>query len=220
LPITGIYEIDSLIGYIPRGWIVEFYGDYKVVKPLMHQTLAYQSKYYDTLLIHSREFGGLDPYLLNRLVKRSNGDIDRIHVVRGFRLQDVIESLINESLGEYGVIVLAYPYRYVPGNPAAYTEASRITGLIKKLAVNRRVIVFNEVSKNGYYYPDGGSLHHHTVHVIVGVWARPGDRVTIRLFKHPWKPVGLTTTTNYNRIIGEKPWVAQHRLTEWLYIKN
>ncbi len=220
MPLTGVYEVDVLIGETPRDWIVEFYGDHRAIHPLLHQTAAYQSRRSDVLLVHSMEFGGLDPYLLYRLARRSGGSIDRIHVSRGFRLNDVAGTLESIDPLGYGVVILAYPYRYIPGNPAAYMEASRITGLVKKLSLNHRVIVFNEVAKNGGYYPDGGSLHHHTVHVIVGLWMRHGGRITARLFKHPSKPLGETTSFTYKRLLGGGLWVEQHRLTEWLYIRS
>ena len=219
--VTGHPQLDMLIGDVPWSWIIEFYGDEGILRYLLHHTLAYYSRHWKTLLFHTVDFGGIDPYLLQRLARIMKGSLENIHVSRGFRIGDVVAGLSSQSLRNYDVVILAYPYFHIPGDPRSYGEASRITALIKRLSqTDKRIIIFNTRSKIGTYKPDGGSFHHHTVHVIVELVEKTSGWVTARLFKHPWKPAGARTFFRIREAGAEKPWVVQHRLSEWLSIKN
>jgi len=220
--ITGFKQIDMLIGVIPRDWIVEFYGDDKLVYLLLHYTLAYQSSFGKVLLFHTVDFGGLDPYLLQKLSKILHGDIDRVYISRGFRLGDVVEGLKNiMNRDYYRCLILAYPYYHLLNDPSIYRVATMITGYIKKIAQSgKRVILFNSLSRFGKYYPDGGSYHHHTVHVIIRLIRRRNGRGVAEIFKHPWKPIGARTLFYIDNLVGWNNWGGQRLLSEWLYIKN
>ncbi len=220
--VTGFKQIDMLVGIIPRDWIVEFYGDEKLVHILLHHTLAYQSRFGKVLLYHTLDFGGLNPYLLQRLARILGGDIDEVMVSRGFRLGDVVEGLRSiEARDDYRSLVLAYPYHHLSSNPMIYRVATEITGIIKRISSRgRRVILFNSVSRFGKYYPDGGNYHHHTVHVIIRLVRRRNGRGVAEVFKHPWKPRGSRTVFYVDSLIGWSRWGGQRLLSEWLYIRS
>jgi hypothetical protein len=217
--VTGIDRVDMLIGRVPWNWIIEFYGGERILHYLMHHTLAYNSRFTRILLLHNEEFGGIDPYLLQRLTRVLGGNTGNISVSRGFRYADIIAGLEKALTVDYDMIVVSHPYMFIYGRLSDYRDASSVTGLIKRLSSSgKRILIFNNVSSLGKHYPEGGGFHHHTVHVIIGLKSKGRGRVVARIFKHPWKPSGAVSYFYIDSFGGVGEWVVQHRLSEWLSI--
>lgn len=187
--LTGLKHVDELLSPISKEWIVEFYGDPYLVSRLMHYVMAYRSRNDVVYVLFNQEFGGLDTLYFVKLCRMLDCRLENIVVSRSFRLNDTISALESLLKVENTVILLLYPYNYLPKDPVFYTEATRITGLISKLALSNQVLLFNTVSKYGRKMPEGGSLHHHLVKVIVRV-ERSGRTMHFKLVKHPVKPGG------------------------------
>ncbi|MCE4614271.1 MAG: hypothetical protein F7B60_01890 [Desulfurococcales archaeon] len=190
--LIGIYILDKLIGSIPNYWILEFYGDRRIVSSLLHYVTAYRSKFGRVLVLLNKDFGGLDPYTVMRLTRILNGDSLKIDVGRGFRFSDTIKLLREawDSKG-YDSVVIGYPYFHMPRGFKGYSSATEVTGLARELSLkNIRVFMFNNVSHMGVWMPEGGNYHHHSVHVIIRVDRIRGGKIGARIIKHPSKPVG------------------------------
>jgi len=216
LGVTGICVVDSMIGMVPRNWIIEFYGDENTVNPVLHYVTAYRSRFGRVLVLLNKDFGGLDPYTVTRLARILGGDSLRIDVGRGFRFSDTIE-MLGEAGGMegYDSVMLVYPYYHMPRGLKGYSLATRVTGLARELAVNgHRVFLFNTVSRMGGWMPEGGHYHHHSVHVIVRVDRLRNGRIGVRLVKHPSRPSGGLASFKLEGVIGGV--AAQRPLTAWL----
>ncbi|MEM1634773.1 MAG: hypothetical protein QW794_04710 [Thermosphaera sp.] len=186
MKVTGVKPLDELVSPVERHWIVEFYGDPSVLALLIHYTIVSQSSSNNVYLVNNIEFGGLDTALLVRLCRIFNCRMDNIMVSRSFRLNDTVRILEDLTAVKDSVVVLAFPYNYLPKDPSKYSDATRITGLLSKLSSSNQVIVFNTVSKYGYFMPEGGSMHHHAVKIIVRITRRSG-RIVSQILKHPVK---------------------------------
>ncbi|NPA99054.1 MAG: hypothetical protein GXO43_06705 [Crenarchaeota archaeon] len=213
--ITGISIIDDALGPVPRHWMVEFYGDEKLVDLVMHYTVAYRSRYDTVYLVINTDFGGLDPYLVSRLARRLGGSIDNIMVSRAFRINDLIGVL--ETLEDaYGTLVVKYPFTFIPQSLGGYREAARIVGVLRRLTRGLRIVLFNTRSRLGRI-AEGGKYHSHSVHVIAEL-RRRGDRGYLVLRKYPGPREGLVSSFPLELLEGWGPWGVQRRLTEWLSI--
>ncbi|MCE4606128.1 MAG: hypothetical protein F7B59_02200 [Desulfurococcales archaeon] len=190
--LTGIYPLDSLIGSIPRYWILEFYGEESVVSSLLHYITAYRSRFGSVLVLLNKDFGGLDPYTVMRLTRILNGDSLKIDVGRGFRFSDTVKLLRKAGNSkDYDSLVIGYPYFHMPRGLKGYSKATEVTGLARELSMEDiRVFLFNHVSHMGVWMPEGGNYHHHSIHVIVRVDKVRGERIRARIIKHPSKPIG------------------------------
>jgi hypothetical protein len=194
--VTGFKPLDELISPVEKHWSVEFYGDPSVLFSLIHYTVASRSSSNRVYLVHNVEFGGLNTPLLVRLCRIFECRMDNIMVSRSFRLNDTVKILEDLAAEKDSVVVLAFPYNYLPKDPSKYCEATRVTGLLSKISAFNQVVIFNTVSKYGYFMPEGGSMHHHAVKIIVRVTRRSG-RVVAQIVKHPVKNEGI-------RIFSEK----------------
>lgn len=186
MKVTGVKQVDELLNPIEKHWIIEFYGDFDVVAKVMHYTMAYRSSESNVYVVFNVEFGGIDTLHLTKLCRIFNCRLDNILVSRAFRLNDTVEILEDLISARDAIILIAFPYSYVPRDPAKYVEATRITGIIMKMATLNHVILFNTTSKHGSYMPEGGSFHHHIVKVLVKLRRRRGI-ILAELLKHPVK---------------------------------
>ena len=213
--ITGISIVDDALGHVPRHWMIEFYGDDRIVDLVMHYTVAFRSRYDTVYLVINTDFGGLDPYLVSRLTRRLGGSIDNIMVSRAFRTNDligVLETLENAS----GTLVVKYPFTFIAQSLRGYREATRIVGVLRRLSGRLRVVLFNTKSRLGRI-AEGGKYHSHSVHVLVEL-RRRGDRGYLYLRKYPGPREGLCSSFPLELLEGWGPWGVQRRLTEWLSI--
>lgn len=212
--LTGIRQLDELVHPFNPSWVLELYGDPRVVLRVAHYTMAYRSVESTLHVLLNLEFGGLDTLYLVKLCRIFNCNLDNIVVSRAFRLSDTIGALEELSFKRSVVALLVFPYNYLSKNPLEYTEATRITGLISKIALSNQVLLFNTVSKFGRYRPEGGSFHHHAVKVSVKL-TRRGDILVAELTRHPVR--GYAVRTIHTTIL-EHP-VRQHAektLLDWL----
>lgn len=186
MKLTGLVQLDELVNPLHRHWIVELYGDQQVVLRVLHYMIAYRSSVDRVYVLFNVEFGGLDTLYMIRLCRIFNCRLDNILVSRAFRLDDTAR-ILEELSGLSGSLVLiVYPYSYIPIDPSKYHEATRITGLAMKIAMNNQVVLFNTTTRHGRYKPEGGSFHHHVVKVIVRL-VKHGDSIIAELTKHPVK---------------------------------
>ncbi|MEM0368719.1 MAG: hypothetical protein QW816_04820 [Desulfurococcaceae archaeon] len=189
MKVTGVKQIDELLNPLEKHWVIEFYGDFDIVTKVMHYTMVYRSSENTVYVVFNLEFGGIDtPYLI-KLCRIFNCKLDNILVSRAFRLNDTVKTLEDLASTRNAVILLAFPYNYLPRDPAKYTEATKITGIIMKIATLNHVMLFNTVSKYGNYMPEGGSFHHHVVKVMVKLKQKKGV-ILAELLKHPVKQYG------------------------------
>lgn len=215
---TGIRQLDDLVNPVKEQWITEFYGDPHIVLRVMHYAVVYRSTSSRVHVVFNIEFGGLDTLYLVKLCRILNCNLDSVYVSRAFRLNDTINVLKDLEAVSNAVVILVFPYNYLPRDPSKYTEATKITGVISRIALSNQVILFNAVTKHGYYMPEGGSLHHHLVKVIVRLSRREGC-IYAQLVKHPAKPSAM-------RIFSEKalehPVLVKQRRTilDWLIQVN
>ncbi|MGB9827172.1 MAG: hypothetical protein ACPLSM_01475 [Thermosphaera sp.] len=188
--VTGFKPLDELVSPVEKHWSIEFYGDPSILFPLIHYTVASRSSSNRVYLVHNVEFGGLHTPLLVRLCRMFECRMDNIMVSRSFRLNDTVKILEDLAAEKDSVVVLVFPYNYLPSDPSKYSEATRITGLLSRISVFNQVVIFNTVSRYGYFMPEGGSMHHHAVKIIVRVVRRNG-RVVSQIVKHPVKNEGV-----------------------------
>ncbi|MEB3760133.1 MAG: DNA recombination/repair protein RecA [Desulfurococcales archaeon] len=215
--LTGVPSLDYLIGPVRPGWIVELYGWEQGVRLVLHHAIAEASKRGPVTVVHVQEFGGLDPYLLRRLVRFRRGYEDNILVARAFRLQDV-PGLIREavSTGSHTIIV-SNPYLYAPRSWTSYDKLTPITSALKEASLHDRyVLVFNQSTRMGKgKFPEGGQFHHHTVHVIVRLVARARG-LYATLVKHVARPVPRSITVPMSELEVGFRWDGQRHLLEYL----
>ncbi len=215
--LTGVPSLDYLIGPVRPGWIVELYGWEQGVRLVLHHAIAEASKRGPVTVVHVQEFGGLDPYLLRRLVRFRRGYEDNILVARAFRLQDV-PGLIREavSTGSHTIIV-SNPYLYAPRSWTSYDKLTPITSALKEASLHDRyVLVFNQSTRMGKgKFPEGGQFHHHTVHVIVRLVARARG-LYATLVKHVARPVPRSITVPMSELEVGFRWGGQRHLLEFL----
>lgn len=184
--LTGITQLDELVNPLRRDWIIEFYGEPRIVLTTMHYVLAYRSSSEIVYVVLNTEFGGVDTLYLVKLCRIFNCRLDNILVARSFDINSTVSILEELVSVENSLVIVVYPYNYLPRDPAKYSEATRITGIISKVSISNQVLLFNSFSKYGYYRPEGGSLHHHLVKVIVKL-TQKGRLITAELVKHPVK---------------------------------
>jgi len=217
--ITGIHVIDDLIGGIPWNYAVEIYSSVeKIVNEVFHRAIAVNSARSSVYVLIAREYGGLNPYYLEKLTRIYNGDLGNIYVSRCFKTRDVIDSLnhLLEIEGDEGKVAILYtPYNYIAPEPPDLVEASHITSLIHRLK-NRdwRIIVFNSVNGFGYYKPSGGNFHHHVVNVMIRVEKIDRRWGFVELVKHPFKP-SVRRSFPLKILGGSGDWGGQRLLIEW-----
>lgn len=155
---------------------------------MLHLAVAYRSRYEKVYLVIAQEFGGIRTDLLSRLCRLYDCSLDSIMIARAFSSYEVRE-ILSRFEEESASLVVAYPYSFLPRDPSGYWEATAISGLVMKASQRNRVLVFNTLTKFGERLPEGGSMHHHVVKVIVRL-AKRGNRVFAELVKHPGKPHG------------------------------
>jgi hypothetical protein len=191
LRISGIGIIDRLLEPLRREWVVEFFGDRRLTSYLMHHLVAFNGSKGRVYLILAQEFGGLRTDLISALCRVYGCLPSNVIVARAFSSDDVKDALrrLSDDGLEEGVAVLAYPYNYLPNDPQGYSQASEISGLIMKATLRHRLTILSTVTKFGDVMPEGGSLHHHIVKVIVKVF-RSGGRAVAEIVKHPAKRAG------------------------------
>jgi len=194
--LTNVKPLDELIYPTRREWSVEIYGDQKIVLKVAYQTIAYRASFEEVYTVLNLEFGGIDTLYLTKLCRIHSCNLDNIYISRAFRLQDTIAILQSLSQRKNVTIAILFPYNYITPDPPRYVEATKITSIINTLSYNNQVIIFNTITKFGYKMPDGGSLHHHLIKIIVKLTKR-NRWIIAELIKHPAKP-------NSIRIFSEK----------------
>lgn len=188
--LTGVRALDDLVNPLRKTWSTEFYGDRAVVEYLFHRAVAILSRQGPVKVLIARESGGLRADLLEGFCRLFDCNLASIAIGRAFRTNDVIELLGLASEEEGSSIVLLYPFSFLGSDPSAYSEATKISGLILRASAKNFVVLFNEVTKFGERMPEGGSMHHHVVKVIVRV-SRLRGHVVAELIKHPAKRDGI-----------------------------
>ncbi|ADI31672.1 hypothetical protein [Staphylothermus hellenicus] len=219
--ITGFWFIDRFFDGIPWNSVYEFYSsDNRLLELLFHYVISISSVYGRVYVVLVREFGGLDPYFLLRLTRMHRGDPDNVFVSRCFRVGDVetvLEDLLENNFSKKSSVLIYTPYSFVRNGLAGYHDMGRITGLIHRLKnLGYRIILFNEVSRDGYYRPMGGSFHHHTADIILRLDVKDGKWGYLIVVKHPRLSEGLRISIPINKIRGGNIWVEQRSLIEWL----
>lgn len=212
--ITGFELIDELLLPLPSNWSVEFYGDEFLVDYFFHTTLAYNSGWRRVYAVIVREYGGLDPGLLAKLCRIYNCSLTNIMVARAFRVEDLVNILKN-PMDSYGnLVAILYPYSYLPSNPSSYWKATMITGLIHSLSLRNQVVLFNNTSRFGNHMPEGGSMHHHVVKIIVKLW-RKRDLCYAKLVKHSGRG-GSAARVFRLKTLEKTIWTNSKTLLEWV----
>ncbi|MEM1525919.1 MAG: hypothetical protein QW775_03455 [Ignisphaera sp.] len=218
LKLTGVKPLDELIEPAKRDWIIEIYGDEKNVLNIAHHAMVFRSIYNEVYVVLNMEFGGIEVPYLTKLCRIYDCNLDNIYISRAFRLQDTLSILQSLLQAENETIIVIFPYSYVQLNPNSYTEATRITGIISRLSQTNQVILFNTISRFGYKLPEGGSLHHHLVKVIVKI-TRRNKWIVAELIKHPIKPYGVRTFSE--KILASPiPNAEQRTILEWIVSKT
>ncbi len=187
--VTGVPSLDNLVQPVPEsGWVVEFYGERRLAGLVGHHAIAEAARRGLVAVVHVQEFGGLDPFLVQRLARARGASVDNILVARAFRLVDVPKLLADAVETGAKTIVVVDPYLYSPATPIAYDRLTPLTAALRRAAGDALVVVVNRHSKFGRWRPEGGNFHHHSVHVMVRL--HTGSRgVLAELVKHPAKRV-------------------------------
>jgi len=213
--VTGIPGLDRLVHPAPPGWIVEFYGDWRLVDLIAHHAAAQAAARGKTVIVHVQEFGGLNPYLLARLARARRGTPDNILIARAFRAAD-IPRLVGEAarLGADTIIVYD-PYLYTPRDPARHHTLTPITAAIRGAAQHAtRILLFNRHTPQGRR-PRGGHYHHHTTHIITRI-TRWSKGIAATLIKHPARATPATARIRMAELAVTMSWGGQRPLTEYL----
>lgn len=219
--VTGFWFIDRFFERVSWAGVFEFFsGNSGLLELVFHHAVSVSSVYGQVYVVLVREFGGLDPYFVLRLIRMRRGDPDNVFVARCFRVGDVeavLEDLLENNVSSKASAVIYTPYSFVRGGLAGYLDSSRVTGLIHKLK-NRgyRVILFNEVSRDGYYRPMGGSFHHHVADIVLRLEVKDRRWGYLVVVKHPRLPEGLHVSIPVEKIRGGGVWAEQRSLIEWL----
>ncbi|MCX8186687.1 MAG: hypothetical protein N3G48_06230 [Sulfolobales archaeon] len=195
MPVTGLKVLDSLVEPLMKFWGVEFYGDCSVTSYVLHHTLAFRSRYEDIHLIIAQEFGGIRTDVLTKLCRIYDCVLTKVRVVRVFsnsELREVLSGMVGLNAG---LVVVAYPYNYLPKDPYRYFEATSVSGLLRRIMQENELLIFNNFTRFGNLMPEGGSLHHHMMKVVV-MLRKHGSKVCATLLKHPAKPSGATKVFN------------------------
>ncbi|ABN69382.1 conserved hypothetical protein [Staphylothermus marinus F1] len=219
--ITGFWFIDRFFNGIPWNGVYEFYSsDNSLLELLFHHVISVSSVYGRVYVVLVREFGGLDPYFLLRLIRMRRGDPDNVFIARCFRMGDVetvLEDFLENNSSEKASILIYTPYSFVRNGLIGYRDMSRITGLIHRLKnLGYRIILFNEVGRDGYYRPMGGFFHHHTADIVLRLDVKDRKWGYLIVVKHPRLSEGLRTSIPIDKIRGGNVWVEQRSLIEWL----
>lgn len=215
MAVIGFDPIDRLIEPVARNWPIELYGDYATTSYVLHIALTHRSRYERVYLLVAQEFGGIKTDLISRFCRLYGCCLSNIMVARTFSNREVIEKLSELGSWDGESILVAYPYSYLTKNPKTYWEATTISGLLMKLSQKNSVIIFNTITKFGEASPEGGSMHHHVVKVMVKLM-RSGRRVYAKLVKHPSKPTGVSVSF-HTKLLEELVLMGRERtLLDWL----
>jgi hypothetical protein len=188
--ITGLKPIDDLLNPVDRYWSIEFYGDSYVLDYLFHRSIAIQSRRGQVYVVVSLEFGGIRTDLIEAFCRVFDCRLTAVSISRAFKTRDVVRILESLIGVRDSTVVLLYPYNFLGDDPSTYYEATEISGLINRVSAENTVLIFNTTTRFGSRMPEGGSMHHHVVEVILRV-KRLGRSVVAELVKHPAKPTGL-----------------------------
>jgi len=196
--------------------VIEFYSSSdRVLGEIFHRVIAVNSKH-KVYVVIAREYGGLNPYYVEKLVRIHGGDVDNIYVTRCFRSNDVV-MVLNNLLEEEskGLLTIYTPYSYVTNSLNGLREATYITGLIHRLKnMSWRIVLFNSVNGFGYYKPSGGNYHHHVVDAILRIEVKNRRWGYVEVVKHP--TMGFSRKVfPLKTLIGDRGWVGQRLLLEW-----
>lgn len=207
-------RLDDLLQPLPRTWSVEFYGDGRLLRGLLHRVAACRARYGPVAVALVQEFEGLDPYEVRRHARALGSSVDRVYVARAFRLE-AVPGLIDSVPATTSTVVVVDPYLYSPLSPEGYSDLAPVTAAIRRaVARGVNVVVFNSPTRFGTgYRPEGGSFHHHSIHVIARVSRCGKRRLYVELVKHPHRPLGRVCVPESE--VGYS-WGGQPLLLEWL----
>jgi hypothetical protein len=190
LLITGVKPVDELLNPVEKHWSIEFYGDSYVLNYLFHRAVSIRSRYGRVYVVISLEFGGIRTDLIEAFCRIFDCRLSAVSVSRVFRVRELIQVLKSLSDESDATVILLYPYNFLRDDPSTYYEATEISGLINRVSAGNSVLLFNTKTKFGERMPEGGSMHHHVVKVIIRL-DRLGRLIKVELVKHPAKPTGL-----------------------------
>jgi len=211
--LSCIESIDALIDPVEPGWAVEFYGDWDIMYALLHRVIACLSIRGYVYVYLNQLFGGLDPYRLSRISKLLGGDASKIYFSRGLRIED-FESFFEKEPPIEGSLVIVDPYLHTDPKTMGFEIYTKVTSWIRMAASSGNIVIFNRVSRYGGYRPEGGSFHHHSIHIIVRMW-RGRAGLYGEVVKHPAKHPSKASLKLEDLVGGGVEWVGQRRLSEW-----
>jgi hypothetical protein len=212
LHLSCVKAIDCLLEPLEPGWIVEFYGAWDLIYLLAHRSIACLSAMDDVYVYINQLFGGLDPFLLRRLTKILGGDLSRIYFSRGLKLEDLESFSQNYSLEGYLIVI--DPYLHSNPNSTGFEIYTKITSWIRRMGNSKNIVVFNRVTRYGSQKPEGGSFHHHSVHIMMRI-SRRRFGIYGELIKHPARPNARAAFTIEDLYGGGGRWVGRRHLLEW-----
>ena len=210
---TAIPALDWLVSPLSGGWAVEFFGDWSVVNVLMHRVAVVNAVSDRVAVVLTQNSGGLDPYLMARLVRILRTRCGEVLVARGFKVEDTL-ALFDKVLAEgFRKVLVVDPYLHLPSDPKKYWLGTAVTAGVRKLIHSGvEVVVFNRVSRFGTRAPEGGSFHHHSIQVLVRL-SKGKLGIKAELVKHPMKPYTVTYFKPEDLLA---PPTARRTLLEWL----
>jgi len=210
---TAVPALDHLVTPLPSGLAVEFFGDWSIVNVLMHRVAVVNAVSDKVAVVLTQDFGGLDPYLMTRLVRVFRARCGEVLVARGFKVEDTL-ALFDRVLAQgFQKVLVVDPYLHLPNDPRKYWLGTAVTAGIRKLIHGGvEVAVFNRVSKFGTRAPEGGTFHHHSIHVLVRL-SKGRLGVRAELIKHPMKPYTVTYFRPEDLL---NPPTVRRTLLEWL----
>ena len=215
IELLGVRPLDELINPTKRDWVTELYGDPGALLLLAHNILVYRSLFGEVYAVLNLEFGGVDTLYLVKICRIFDCDLSKIYISRAFRSQDTVEILKSLENVRDSTIVLIFPYNYLPQDPAKYHEATRITGIISRISLSNTVILLNTITRFGSRNPEGGSLHHHLVKIILRI-AERGEWLIAELIKHPVKSLGEKRIFSKKILSNPLPTTKQRTILEWV----
>ncbi len=215
IELLGIKPLDELVNPTRRDWVVELYGDPRIILLLAHNIVVHRSLFGEVYLVLNIEFGGIDTLYLIKICRIRDCDLSRVFISRAFRTQDTVEILRSLEGSRNRSVILVLPYNYLPQDPEKYYEATKITGLINKISLSNTVIILNTITRFGSRNPEGGSLHHHLVKIILRIIEKD-QWIIAELIKHPAKPVSEKKIFSKKILSNPVHTTSQRTILEWV----
>ena len=214
---TKIGGIDELVGCIPPGAIVDFYGEQKLVRNISYKLSAWWHCNGKVALgIIQREAIAYNLYTVKMFLRAFGCSEKDFLVSRAFRIEDAVE-LIKESVKTRAKnLILINPYNHSPETPREYWKLTPLNGNIRKIAASGiRVALFNTTTKFGAFLPEGGKMHHHQTHIIIRLDKNNEKTYKATLLKHYNKKQKTITAPLKELFTVNQYWEEQYPLLKW-----